>query len=177
MANGSKFRLPAQGFFLEPQSASKAGGGGFKSPMFPDLAVVHQLERNLFWANFGQRKEHLPANFEDFARFKEIHIISAEEGETSVIEYRWPLENFFHEFIEEGSSRFSDIKLAPRSRDFTQRANQRLFDDLQASGKTQGQFNYCGYRFSLGCVSLAQGLGIKYQRKGAISQTGSPAGL
>ena len=111
MANGSKFRLPAQGFFLEPQNASKAGGEGFKSPMFPDLAVVHQLERNLFWANFGQRKEHLPANFEDFARFKEVHIIIAEEGETSVIEYRWPLENFFHEFIEEGSSRFSDIKL------------------------------------------------------------------
>ena len=34
--------------------------------------------------------------------------------------------------------------------------------------------------FSLGCLSLAQpqeGLGIKYQRKGAISRTGSPAGL
>ena len=112
MADGSKSRLPTQGFVLEPQNASKAGGEGYESSMFPDLVVVHQFECSLFWANFGQHKEHLPANFEDFARFKDVHIIVAEEWETSVIEDRWPLENFFHKFTEEGNNWFSNTKVA-----------------------------------------------------------------
>ena len=115
LANGSKARLPTQGFVVEPQDTSwtdeshKMTQSKITSSFDPFAA--YQIKWEIFWMNFGQRKQNLPANFTDFARLKTVHIYIAEEWKDFIIENRWPLEDFFYKLTTECNNWLYGIRL------------------------------------------------------------------
>ena len=88
LANESPFGFPTQDFVLEPNNASKARENWYDEPLSSDLAIAQHLECKPFWSNIRERKQHIPADFSDFASFKEVHVIIAEEWEASMLENR-----------------------------------------------------------------------------------------